>query len=109
MAKNRTCLLCGQKYSYCPHCDRDKLKPTWYFVFCSDKCNQLDSILSNNTAGHTTLAKAKKEISKVKFDINDIAIPENRAHIEKIMDYTDGKQVPEVNTKDTTNDKICKK
>ena len=97
MAKNRTCLLCGQKYSYCPHCDRDKFTTTWYFVFC------------NNTSGHTTLAEAKKEISKVKFDINDIAIPENRAHIEKIMDYTDGKQVPEVNTKDTTKDKICKK
>ena len=45
MAKNRTCFICGNKYDYCPTCDRDRLKPSWYALFCSDNCYKINNII----------------------------------------------------------------
>ena len=27
--RSRECYLCGAKYSYCPTCSQDKMKPAW--------------------------------------------------------------------------------
>ena len=99
MAKNRTCLICGEKYDYCPHCDRDRLKPMWYFVFCSKKCYELDDILSQNTAGNLSLAEANKKLKNVVFNKEDILNKDTKAHIEKIMAYKEKeglKEKPEI-------------
>lgn len=42
MAKNRTCVCCFTRYSYCPTCGgADRLKPTWYTNYCSEDCMTL--------------------------------------------------------------------
>lgn len=47
MASKRSCICCGDKYSYCPSCSgSDRLKPTWYATFCSETCKTLWETLS---------------------------------------------------------------
>lgn len=87
MAKNRTCYLCGKTYDYCPSCDRDKSKPTWYFAFCSEKCHDLDYILSQNTAGKLSIVDTQDKLKKINFNKDDILIKDVKNHIEKIMSY----------------------
>lgn len=67
---NRICFTCGKEYRYCKTCFEDRLKPSWYSQFCSDKCYDLDDILSKNTCGVITDIEAKEEIEKL--DLKDI-------------------------------------
>lgn len=46
MASNRSCICCGDKYSYCPSCGSDRFKPAWYATFCSETCKTLWETLS---------------------------------------------------------------
>lgn len=87
MGKERTCLLCGGKYKYCPHCDKDSSKPTWYFLFCSEICHELDNILSNHTHGKLTTEEAKKKIEKLDMTKINIQYEPNKKHIEEILSF----------------------
>lgn len=62
----RTCVLCKQNYSYCPVCNpEDRLKPTWYFCYCSDNCHDIDSIASAYEDGRITDTEAKEKLGKL--------------------------------------------
>ena len=87
MAKNRTCFVCGNKYDYCPTCDRDRLKPSWYALFCSESCHNVNNILSKNTLGKLSIAEAHKELKKIVFNKNSIKNDLTKSHIEKILSY----------------------
>ena len=55
MAKsNRVCFLCKNSYSYCPTCNADINKPSWYALWCGDVCKELNDILSAHTAKKIT-------------------------------------------------------
>ena len=71
MVKNRKCLACGSKYSYCPDCSRaDALKPTWYGEFCGESCKELWLTLTRYNMNRLTKAEAKSIISDL--DLNSI-------------------------------------
>lgn len=40
--KNRECLTCGEKYSYCPTCNRNR--PTWMSEFHTENCKNIFDI-----------------------------------------------------------------
>lgn len=62
----RTCVLCKQNYSYCPVCNpEDRLKPTWYFCYCSDNCHDIDGIASAYEDGRITDIEAKAKLEKL--------------------------------------------
>lgn len=62
----RTCVLCKQNYSYCPVCNpEDRLKPTWYFCYCSENCHDIDSIASAYEDGRMTDIEAKAKLEKL--------------------------------------------
>lgn len=62
----RTCVLCKQNYSYCPVCNpEDRLKPTWYFCYCSDNCHDIDGIASAYEDGRITDTEAKAKLEKL--------------------------------------------
>ena len=64
MAKNRKCLACSTKYSYCPSCSRaDALKPSWYSEFCNESCKELWLTLTRYNMDHLTKSEAKSIIS----------------------------------------------
>lgn len=63
MVKNRKCLSCGTKYSYCPDCSRaDALKPSWYNDFCVESCKDLWLTASRYSMGRITKSDAKSVI-----------------------------------------------
>lgn len=64
MAK-RKCMTCGNTYSYCGSCYKDRLKPSWYSNFCSNECHELDRIISSNTFNLLTDIEAKHELEKL--------------------------------------------
>ena len=63
MVKNRKCIACGTKYSYCPDCSRaDALKPAWYSDFCIESCKELWFTLTRYNMGRLTKSEAKSVI-----------------------------------------------
>ena len=62
----RTCILCGKTYSFCPVCNpEDRLKPTWYFCWCSDNCHEVDKVASAFEDGRITNIEAKAKLEKL--------------------------------------------
>ena len=62
----RTCVLCGKTYSFCPVCNpEDRLKPTWYFCWCSDNCHEIDEVTSAFEDGRMTDSEAKVKLEKL--------------------------------------------
>ena len=98
MAKNRTCFICGNKYDYCPTCDRDKLKPSWYTLFCNESCYNINNILSKNTSGKLSISEANKELKKISFKKENIKNELTKSHIEKIMAYKEKSTVSKAKT-----------
>lgn len=62
--KNKTCLCCGTKFSYCPDCSKaDALKPAWASEFCSEDCMTLWTTATKFNLGKLTKSEAKTIIS----------------------------------------------
>lgn len=79
MARRRICKVCGQSYSYCPTCYGDRHKPTWYMMFCSDKCHDLWNIVCAYQTGQMTKDEAKETLEKlgaINMDTLDIKLRE---------------------------------
>ena len=66
MDKNlRTCVCCGEKYSFCPRCPQDVDKPLYYFSFCSDNCHDIYETTSRFENGQITANEAKNKLDKL--------------------------------------------
>lgn len=62
--KNRKCLACGTKYSYCPDCNgADRLKESWHSEFCNSTCKDIWQTATKFNLGKLTKAEAKTIIS----------------------------------------------
>lgn len=70
---DRTCIVCGKKYSFCPHCGADQNKPSWMFIFDDECCHDVYDAVSGYKAGAYTKEQAKDIIKKHKLNkkIND--------------------------------------
>lgn len=65
-SKNRKCLSCGTKYSYCPTCSRvDALEPAWKSEFCSEDCMTLWTALTKYNMEFITKDEAKDIVSNL--------------------------------------------
>ena len=49
--RNRECLLCGERYTYCPTCGVDQNKPYWMSEFHSEDCKNIFQICTNFNLG----------------------------------------------------------
>lgn len=88
MAKsNRQCFLCGKKYHYCPTCSPDINKPSWYAMWCSETCKNLDNILAAHTVGKITIEEAKKQVETLSLNDMEFADEAVKVHYEQIIQY----------------------
>ena len=72
-SKNRKCLSCGTKYSYCPSCSRiDALEPSWKSEFCSETCMTLWSTLTKYNMDFLTKDEAKDIVSALELKSIDV-------------------------------------
>ena len=63
--KNRKCFTCGNKYSYCPTCEKDQGKELWYGMFHEENCMLIFQILTEVTFNRKTKAEAKILLSSL--------------------------------------------
>lgn len=61
---NKTCIICGTKYSYCPNCSEFSKYPTWMTLFHDENCKELYFITSGYLAGEISAEKAKERYNK---------------------------------------------
>lgn len=72
-SKNRKCLSCGEKYSYCPSCSRaDALEPSWKSEFCSETCVTLWSTLTKYNMEFLSKEEAKGIVSALDLKPIDV-------------------------------------
>ena len=57
---NKTCILCGNKYSYCSGCAEFDHLPRWMECYCSENCKDIFNILSSYNMNHKTKEEAKR-------------------------------------------------
>lgn len=98
--RDRQCLCCGAKYSYCPTCSTDKLKPTWMTEFCSESCKELFETATKYNLKKLTKSEAKEIIEKLELkeksayveciqkDLENILTKEKAAKKETIVEET---------------------
>ena len=99
---NRTCIICGKKYSYCNNCQSDANKPTWYFIFDGLNCHDIYEVCTQYRDGEIYVKAAYEKISKL--DISNIKnfAEATRIQIEEIL--AKGKDVKSVTEKVKTSD-----
>lgn len=87
---NRICYLCGQGYSYCPTCNDDIYKPSWYAMWCSEHCKDIDQTLASHTVGTLDIKEAKEKLLDLNLDFDNIEIKEDiRVHLNEILSCED--------------------
>lgn len=59
--KNRECLTCGEKYSYCPNCNRKD--PSWKSEFHTENCKNIFQICTQYNVGLLTKEEAQEVLN----------------------------------------------
>lgn len=85
MEKNRICHLCGKKYAYCPSCNKDKAKPSWYALFCGEQCKDIDTVLVEYGRKKISQSKAAKELADLGASAMSIADADIKQNIADIL------------------------
>ena len=64
MSKNdlRMCCVCHKEYPFCLCNPEDRLKPTWYFAYCSENCKDIYNITSSFENGRLSDIDAKAKL-----------------------------------------------
>lgn len=74
--RTRECYLCGEKYSYCPTCSQDRMKPTWMAEFHNENCKNIFDICTRFNMKLINKTEAQKALSAC-----------NLSNKEKFKDY----------------------
>ena len=70
---NRTCIICGNSYHFCPTCGEDAGKPTWYFIFDGQNCHDIYEVCTQYRDGEIDAKVAYEKISKLDISNTFIA------------------------------------
>jgi hypothetical protein len=62
MAKKRECITCGEKYSYCPNCNRKE--PAWKSEFHDENCKNIFQICTSFNVNIMTKHEAKAALEQ---------------------------------------------
>jgi len=83
MAKkdNKTCIVCGEKYTFCPTCAQVRELEMWRNIYCSENCKKLFHAASGYHAKTATLEEVR-----ARFDACDLSYKDklNENFIEAI-------------------------
>lgn len=84
--KNRTCIICGEKYTWCNNCSDNKNKhETWRNLYCSKNCMNIFNILSDHAFKHIDDQQAKEKLKNVDLSKLDGFRADFKEQIKKIQ------------------------
>ena len=58
---NKTCIVCGKKYSYCNGCNINE--PSWKNIYCCSNCREIYHVVSEYNSQQISLKEASKRLS----------------------------------------------
>lgn len=104
MAKknNKICIVCGDKYTFCPTCADTKNLEMWRNIYCSENCKKLFHAASGYHAQTATIEEVKS-----RFDACDLSYKDklNKNFIEAI-NAAYGIKEKKVETKEEDNTSV---
>lgn len=71
MAKIRNCLMDNTEYKYCPDCADNNKDESWRFLYCSERCRDIDFAVRAYKSNKNTLGDVKNILAK--YDITSDA------------------------------------
>lgn len=98
MSKKRECLVCGKKYQYCGHCNKNNVVETWKNIYCSKECREVFSICSNFEGGIITQEEAYNKLTELNIQPNQMT-KAVRASVDKIMAFKPEEEKPKRRTR----------
>lgn len=70
MVNNRTCIVCGTKYHYCPNCENAN-QPSWLTAYHSETCKEIFSVLNKHYFNHLTDQEAIDKLNELDLSVLD--------------------------------------
>lgn len=95
MIRRRTCIVCGRNYEYCS-C-KDKSFPSWYNLYCSEKCKTNAEALVNYHHGKITADEAKQIFTDNDLKPEKLSVSPTYEQIYKSIMMDNGKEVTNSN------------
>lgn len=86
---NKTCILCGKKYTYCGNCAEFENLPHWMICYCSKNCKDIFDILSAYNMKQITKEEAKEAFEKCDLSYKQKFYHTNLDCINTIMSTAD--------------------
>lgn len=109
MANEKKCLVCGQGYKYCGHCDKNAKQNRWKLNYCSENCRDIFKTVMEYVGGSISIADAKDRLVKLNLDIK---IGDSvSTSFAKIMQYKkpEKKTVEKEETKPEVTEEVAEK
>lgn len=82
---NKTCILCGKRYSYCSNCAEFDHLPRWMEIYCSENCKKIFNALSSHNMGHITKEEARELLEKCDLSYKENFNRLNQNFVDEIM------------------------
>ncbi len=84
MKHERTCVICGKKYSYCPNCSAYLDKPRWMFMFDDEKCKNIYDVLNAYKTNSMSADEAKAKLNRIDPERKSVKDPGFKATVQEI-------------------------
>ncbi len=65
MRNERTCVICGKTYEYCPNCSAYDNEPRWKFLFDTKTCKDIYGVLNAYKAESISADQARSKLSRL--------------------------------------------
>jgi len=86
MAKGqRTCIICGTKYTYCPTCGNGNKNESWRYLYDTILCNKIFDVLSAYAHKHIKKSEAKDQLKSLDIPKGMKFNPEIKKQIDEIL------------------------
>ena len=82
---NRTCVLCGSKYTYCPTCSDYANYPRWMGLFHDENCKKIFYTVNGYLEKAIPLKEAKEILQKCDLSVKDKTSSIFANHIDEIL------------------------
>lgn len=85
MRNNRTCVICGKEYSFCPSCATRNTEPAWKTLFHDENCMKIYEAVNAYATKTSSLAEAKKAIADLDLSYKDKIQGNFKKYLEEIL------------------------
>ena len=83
---NKTCLCCGEKYTFCTSCDQYDFEPRWKAIFHNKNCKDIFNILTEYNAGNIDRATAVDSLKQCDLSAKDSFVENIKQEINELFE-----------------------